>query len=120
MRQGILVSLLTDASTFPSFRRGAEIAADRATMLAAFNVNVLPDCNASPNLVFLPVRIPSVIAAGLTARAQQQPPVPFSCTGGGPTTQDFVLTPSEVAIVNGHLAQMNAFIEAQAEKHGFF
>ena len=119
VRQGILVSLLNDATTFPSFRRGAEIAADRATMLAAFNVNVQPDCNASPNLIFVPVRIPTVIAAGLTARAQALPPVPFSCTAGGPTTQDFVLTPAEVAIVNGQLAQMNAFIEAQAEKHGF-
>lgn len=117
--QGILVSLLSDASSFPSFRRGAEIAADRATLLAAFNVNVLADCDASPNLVFVPVRIPTVIAAGLTARAQQQPAVPFSCAGGGPATQDFVLTPTEVAIVNGQMAQMNAFIEAQAEKHGF-
>ena len=119
VRQGILVSLLNDAATFPSFRRGAEIAADRATMFAAFNVNVLPDCNASPNLLFVPVRIPTIIAAGLTARAQQQPAVPFSCAGGAPTSQDFVLTPSEVAIVNAQLAQMNAFIEAQADRHGF-
>lgn len=119
VRQGILVSLLKDASTFPSFRRGAEIAADRATLLAAFNVNVLPDCDASPNLIFVPVRVPTAIAAGLTARAQQQPAVPFSCAGGGPTAQDFVLTPGEVAIVNGQMAQMNAFIAAQADKHGF-
>lgn len=119
VRYGLLVGLISDASDFPSFRRGAEIWADAPTMLAAFHVAVQPDCEASPNLIFVPVLVPTAIAAGGQARAQSLPPVPFSCAGGGPTTRDFILTPNEVAIVNGQLAQMNAYIAATAQRIGF-
>jgi hypothetical protein len=55
----------------------------------------------------------------LQAKAQSLPPVPFSCAGAGPTVRDFVLTPSEIAIVNAQLAQMNAFVRATAERVGY-
>ncbi len=117
--RGIVIGLINDVSSFPSFRRGGEIWADRATLAAAFNVDVQVDCDGSSNLLFVPVRIPTAIAAGLTARARGLPAVPFSCAGGTPTTQDFVLTPTEAAIVNGQLATMNAHIMTTAQQKGF-
>ena len=71
--RGLLVSMIDDAATFPSFRRGAEIWADRGAMLVAFHVNVLGDCNGSQNLLFVPARVPGAIAAGLTSRARASP-----------------------------------------------
>jgi len=121
VRHGLLVGLIEDASDFPSFRRGSEIWAEQPTLLGAFHVAVQPDCGDAnrENLIFVPVRVPTAIATGLRARALGEPPVPFSCAGGSPTTQDFVLTPGEVAIVNNQLAQMNAYIRATATRIGF-
>ncbi len=119
VKRGIMVGLVNDVASFPSFRRGSEIWADRATMLAAFNIEVLPDCDASANLIFVPVRIPTAVARGLGKRQAGAGTEVFSCTGGNAVTQDFVLTPGEVAIVNTQLAAMNAHISATAERVGY-
>jgi lysophospholipase L1-like esterase len=65
------------------------------------------------------VRIPLAAQAGLTARAAGQPAVPFTCAGAGPTTVDFVLTPSEQAIMAGVVTQMNAAMQSEAQARGF-
>ncbi len=119
VKRGIMVGLVNDVGSFPSFRRGQEIWNDRGTMLAAFNVEVLADCDASENLIFVPVRIPTAVATGNFYRRNGLGTFKFSCAGGGATTQDFVLTPSEVAIVNAQLAAMNAHISATAQRIGF-
>jgi phospholipase/lecithinase/hemolysin len=116
---GILVGLINDAATFPGFRRGAEIWADRLTLLGGFHVSVDANCDASQNLIFVPVRIPTAVATGLGAKARDLPPVTFSCADGGLGVQDFVLTPAEVAIVNGQMNQMNGFIRAAADRIGY-
>lgn len=119
VKRGILVGLVNNVGDFPSFRRGQEIWADRATMLAAFNIEVLPNCDASTNLIFVPVRIPTAVGTGLFYRRNGLGTFKFSCAGGTATTQDFVLTPDEANIVNTQLAAMNAHISATAERHGF-
>jgi hypothetical protein len=115
----ILVGLIRDVGSFPGFRLGSELWADRGTFLAAFNVSVSADCDASPNLVFVPVRVPTAVSAGLTRRAQGLSPAVFSCTGGGQGVQDYVLTPAEAGVVNAQMTQMNADIAAIAAHHGF-
>ena len=117
--RGVLVGLINDVGTFPSFRKGSEIFADRLTLLGAFHVAVSPDCDASNNLIFTTVRIPTAVVAGLTNRAKNLPPFVFSCADGGATAQDFVLTPAEAAVVNSAMAAMNAHVRATADKYQF-
>ena len=45
-----LVGLVHDVAVFPSFRRGSELWADRATFAAAFNVAISADCDGSPSV----------------------------------------------------------------------
>lgn len=111
-----LVGLIKDAASFPGFRRGDEIWADAATLLAAFHVAVQSDCAGSPNLIFVPVRIPTAIATGKAYRANGLPPFPFSCANGNGSAPDWVLNPAEVAVVNATLADMNANIRAIARR----
>jgi len=119
VKRGVLVGLINDVGTFPSFRTGSEIFADRLTLLGAFHVAVSPDCDASNNLIFTTVRIPTAVVAGLTNRAGNLPPFVFSCADGGATKQDFVLTPTEAAVVNSAMAAMNAHVRATADKYHF-
>jgi len=117
----LLVGLITNPSSIPAFRFGSEIAANAPALLVGFNVAVQPDCattNAG-NLIFVMPLLPTVMLQGLAARAASLPPVPFTCAAAGPTTPDFVLTPSEQAIVAGVLAQMNAIIQAEAASRGW-
>jgi hypothetical protein len=119
-KHGLLVGLVHDVATFPSFRRGGELYDDRAAFAAQFHVTVSLDCFASPNLLFVPVRVPAAVAEGLQRRARGFPPATLSCTGHpSPTAQDYVLTPSEAAIVNAQLATMNAYIASEAQRVGF-
>lgn len=118
-KYGILVGLIRDAATFPGLRRGSELYADRAMFAAAFNVTVSADCDGSPNLLFVPVRVPTAVGTGLAMRRAGAGPYTLSCTGAPANFTDYLLTPDEVAIVNGQLAQMNAFIRAEAERVGF-
>jgi hypothetical protein len=119
-KHGLLVGLIRDVATFPGFRRGAELYDDRAAFAAAFHVTVAPDCDGSVNLLFVPVRVPSAVAEGLTRKARGYPPAVLSCAGHpSPTFEDYVLTPSEAAIVNAQLAAMNVYIASEAERVGF-
>ena len=117
-KYGILIGLIDDVAAFPGFRRGAELYADRFAFRAAFNVEVAADCDASDNLLFVPVRVPTAVATGAALRPRGVPAT-LSCTGGPPNAQDFVLTPDEAAIVNAQMAQMSAHIRAEAERLGF-
>lgn len=108
----VLVGLIRDAATFPSLRFGSEIWADAPTLLAAFHVKVLPDCNGSQNLIFVPVRIPTAIAIGSFYRSTGLPPYDFSCADGGTRVVDSVLTPAELGVVNSILNTMSADLRA--------
>ena len=117
--RGILVGLINDVASFPSFRRGGELYSDRATFSAAFNVQVSSDCEDSRNLLFVAVRVPTAIATGLSQKARGLGPFVLSCADGGLGVQDFVLTPAEQQIVNATLAEMDQHIAATAARHRF-
>jgi lysophospholipase L1-like esterase len=118
-KHGIVIGLIRDVAAFPGFRRGSELYADRAAFLHAFNVAVSTDCDGSPNLLFVPVRVPTAVGTGLAMRARGMGPFTLSCAGGPPVAQDFVLTPPEAGIVNMTMAQMTAHIRAEADSAGF-
>ena len=118
-KHAVVVGLIRDVGTFPAFRRGSELYADRAMFLGAFNVAVSADCDGSDNLLFVPVRVPTAVGTGLALRARGLGPFTLSCAGGPAHVQDFVLTPAEAAIVNAQMAVMTAHIRAEADSAGF-
>jgi len=117
--RGVVVGLIRDVASFPAFRRGWELWSDREAFLRQFNVQVQADCRENTNLISVPFLVPATVAAGVKAAKLGMPPVPLSCAGGPATAVDYVLDPSEVAIVNTQLAQMNAYIHLLAERNGF-
>jgi len=115
-KMALLVGLTSDVGTFPAFRRGAELYADRAEFLA-FNVRVSEDCNGSRNLIFVPVVVPTAVATGAALGASG--PASLSCAEQGTYAQDFILDPGEQATVNSLLAVMDAHIRAEAARRGY-
>jgi lysophospholipase L1-like esterase len=115
----LLVGLLSDARNFPSLRTGAELDADREE-LAGFGITVGADCgaDASVNHVYVPAKVVGAYAAGLAARAAGRPAPVLSCADV-PGTQDYVLTPADMATIDAQLAAMNAHIRSLAEDDGY-
>jgi hypothetical protein len=119
VKRGVLVGLIKDVATFPSFRRGAELYADRAAFLGGFHVEVSSDCENSQNLLFVAVRVPTAVATGLAQKARGLGPYVLRCADGGQGVQDFVLTPNEQRVVNAVLAEMNEHIAITARRNDF-
>ena len=119
-KEAVLVGLVNDVRSFPSFRTGDEIWQARATF-APFNVAVDPNCNGSSNLIFVAVRVPVAAATGAYYYQNNLGPYTFSCQNAPSFTgiQDYVLDASDVAGVNAQLAAMNTVIQDEAAKHGF-
>ena len=115
----LLVGMLSDASNFPSLRRGAEIYADRDEM-AGFGIRVSDDCGGagSENYIYVPAKVVGAFAAARVAQVAGQPAPVLSCADI-PGTQDYVLTPADMAAVDAQLAEMNAHIRSVAEEDGF-
>ena len=117
----LLVGLATNPLTLPAFRSGSEIAANAAVLFVGFNVAVQPDCattNAA-NLIYVPLKLLTAMRDGLIAKAAGQPPLPFTCEEGVPTSVDFVLTPEEQGIVTTVVAQINTVIQSEAQARGW-
>jgi hypothetical protein len=114
-KHAVLVGLVNDVSSFPSFRTGDEIWNARATF-APFKVTVSNDCQNSTNLIFVAVRVPAAVGA-----AAAQGSYTFSCANAPSASliEDYVLDVTDVALVNQQLAQMNAVIQDEATKRGF-
>ena len=115
----VLVGLVNDVRSFPSFRTGDEIWNARATF-APFNVVVSSDCQNSTNLLFVAVRVPVAAATGAYYYQNNLGPYTFSCQNAPSFTgiQDYVLDATDVAGVNTQLSQMNAVIQDEATKRG--
>ena len=120
VKQGVLVGLVNDVRSFPSFRTGDEIWNARATF-AQLYVAVSNDCQGSTNLIFVAARIPAAAAQGASNYANQLPPATFSCFNAPSSTfvEDYVLDANEVTALNTQIGQMNAIIQDEAAKHGF-
>jgi len=112
-KEAVIVGLIDDVASFPAFRRGDEMWQTRA-FFGALHVTVSDDCAGSPNLLFVPVVVPTAVATAAAAGSYT-----LHCAGGGATAQDFILTPGETGAVNALLAQMNAHIRGEAERRGF-
>ncbi len=114
-KMAVLVGLPSNITNLPALRPGNDLWLDRLEFLGV-NIAIAPDCNGSTNQIFLPLAIGTALAQ---ARVHVGP-LSFSCAGSlNPTVADFILTPSEVAIVNGVIAQMNAHIQSEAADRGY-
>lgn len=118
-RQGVLVGLPRDVRAFPNLRYGYELAAERAVFLSAFHVTVDANCDGSKNMVAQSFKVVAAVRTGLARQAAGEAPFSLSCADGGFGAVDFVLTPDDIAVVNRHLALMNAHIEVKAEEMGY-
>lgn len=120
VKQGVLVGLVNDVRSFPSFRTGDEIWNARGTF-APLYVVVSNDCQNSTNLIFVAARIPAAAAQGAYNYANGLPPATFSCFNYPSSTfvEDYVLDVNEVNALNTQIGQMNAIIQDEAAKRGF-
>jgi hypothetical protein len=113
-KHAVLVGLVNDVRSFPSFRTGAEIYDAKATF-APFKVTVSEDCNGSTNLIFVAQRVPAAVATAAAFGSYT-----FSCANAlSPVAEDYVLSETDVNAVNVQLAQMNAIIRDEATRRGF-
>jgi hypothetical protein len=116
-KMAVLVGL-SDARDIPAMRTGNELWVDRLEFAAA-NIAVSADCNASLNWVFLPFKLPPVLLAARAAALQGQGPVPLSCAASAANIADFILTPTEMGILNGQILAMTAHIQSEATNRGY-
>jgi lysophospholipase L1-like esterase len=119
-KHAVLVGLVDDVRSFPSFRTGAELWNARATF-APFNVAMSADCTNSTNLLFVAVRVPVAVATGAYYGANGLGIYTLSCANAPSSTAivDYVLDATDVAAVNAQLAAMNAVIRNEAATRGF-
>jgi hypothetical protein len=110
--KALLVSV-PNVSNIVSFRAGDELWQNRAEF-ANFGVIVNANCQASTNLVFVPLKVGTAVA---TAQATGTPQN-LSCADA-PGTQDNVLTPADVATITAVVDGMNSFIQSQASANGW-
>ena len=119
-KYAVLLGLVSDVRSFPSFRTGAELWDARATF-APFNVAVSADCMNSTNLLFIAVRVPVAVATGAAYARGGLGPYPLSCASAPSSTgiTDYVLEAADIIAVNAQLAAMNAVIHDEAATRGF-
>jgi len=112
----VIVSPRLDLRNFPTLRTSQEIASQRAAF-AAYNVRVSADCDDSPNYIFVRGVVPRAIltGAGLAPYGLQYT---LSCNDV-PGTQDYVLTPTDIAFINDLDAQMSDEVERHAAENGW-
>jgi hypothetical protein len=106
--RAVLVGLPNSAATFPSIRRAREFF-DQWPALFALGIRVSVSCLLSPNYLFIPGYLLTLITAA---------PTTATC-GDVPGAVDYVLTPADMKIVNARIAQMNAHMQAVAQSDGY-
>ncbi|GAC1697725.1 MAG: SGNH/GDSL hydrolase family protein [Gemmatimonadaceae bacterium] len=117
--RALLIGLARELDVFPSFRRGRELWAARAQFEALY-VKVSAGCDGADrdNVLFVyPIILRAVAEAQAAAAAGRPMPV-LSCADV-PGTVDFILTPSDVAVLNGQMVRMNAHIQSLAAENGY-
>ncbi len=101
------------ATSIAGLRTGDEVYAERAA-LAASGIVVAASCSGSANLVFAATLVPGLIAAAQASGTAQT----LSCADV-PGATDYVLTPTDVAALNGTADAMNTQIKALADQNGW-
>ena len=115
--RALLVSIRTDLRNFPAIRTGPEIASQRDAF-AKYNVTVDANCDASPNFLFVRGIVPTAILTGAGRARAGAGPYNLSCADR-PFTVDYILSPSDLAAVNGLAEQMSDEIERHAAENGY-
>lgn len=115
--RALLVTIRSDLRKFPAIRTGPEIAAQREAF-AKYNVTVDANCDASPNFLFVRGIVPTAILRGAGMAQAGAGPYNLSCADR-PFTVDFILSPADIAAVNGLAEQMSNEIERHAEENGY-
>lgn len=115
--KAVLVGLPHEATNLAALRRADEIWADRGEF-AALHVDVSPGCATSPNYINVSVLSLNMVFAGAQAAAQGQPNVVYSCDDR-PGALDLILTPNDIAVLDGMLTQIDDHIRAQASARGY-
>jgi len=105
-----------DIRNFPTLRTGPEIASQRAAF-AAYNVKVASDCDDSPNYIFVRGMVLKAVLTG-AAMAPYGLQYTLSCADI-PRTVDYVLTPGDIATLNGLIGQMSDEVDARAAENGW-
>ncbi|MFI5232024.1 MAG: hypothetical protein ACHQSE_05865 [Gemmatimonadales bacterium] len=100
-------------SALYALRPASELAAD-STELATFGITVNANCSASPNFVFTGTLVPA-LAAHFAATGTMQA---LSCADV-PGTADGILTPADIATLDGVVDGMNAQIQQLAQQNGW-
>lgn len=115
--KGVLVGLIDNLADVQAFRLGDDLWQD-GLEFGLFNVQVSPDCHGNQNLIFVTLKVPLAVAAGLAQSQHGLGAYVLSCTDV-PATEDFILTPTDAGAINSQLQLMNAHIQAQATARGF-
>lgn len=117
-KEAVVVGLIDDVTQFPSFHGAEEIWLNKPAF-ALFNVNVDADCHNSPNIVFIPLFVPTALGTGAYYASHGFGPYTLHCASPDPTKEDYILTPDEVNRVNDLMARMDQHIRLEAERHNF-
>jgi hypothetical protein len=106
--RAVLVGLPADAANFPSIRHATELFDERAELLR-LGIVVSPACASSSNYLFIP---------GYLLTLLSRVPTTATCADVA-GTDDFVLTPDDMNVIDARMARMNAHIQAKANEGGY-
>lgn len=104
----VLVGLPNNAANFPSIRRAREFFNEWPDLLA-LGIRMSLNCFFSSNYVFIPGYVLTLISKS---------PTTATCSDV-PGAVDYVLTSSDITVINARMAQMNAHMEAKANENGY-
>jgi hypothetical protein len=113
--RAVLVGLITDVADVQALRLGSDLWLD-APEFSLFNVSVSSDCETTPNLIFVPFKVPLAVEEGLARAQQHLGPATLSCADGGIGVTDYVLTPAEAGSINTQMSAIDKYIQQQAGK----
>jgi lysophospholipase L1-like esterase len=122
--RALLVGLPTRALDFPGLRLGDELWAARATFVP-FNVAVSSDCRGSANALLVPVIVTTAVRTGVFNALHHLGRYRLSCKDSpalapnGSVIRDFVLSPTDLALVDRQLTEMDQLIRTEAVQRGF-
>lgn len=106
--RAVLVGLPRSAADFPSVRTSREFF-NQWPYLLGLGIQVSISCYFSPNYLFVPGYVLSLLAKA---------PTTATCANV-PGAVDYVVTPSDMTAINALMAQMNVHMQAQATARGY-
>lgn len=112
-----MVVTVPNVTSIISIRPASELWADREAF-AEYYIDVHPNCESSPNSIFVHRKVLDLALTAATAEAAGAPRPTLSCDDV-PFTIDNVFTPGDIALLTAVIADMNSFIQAQASARGF-